>query len=132
MKIYNYLFYKTYILAKRSGNFNDTPILGGILFVIPCVMFNIFTIMFLIEANEIKVFYFSTLNRVIFGIVLVATILAYYYYNGRYKKIIEKFETQKKGKFQLHPIIVIIIYYALSFCLLLLSGLYKNHDWIFA
>lgn len=26
MRIYNYLFYKTYILAKHSRNFDDTPV----------------------------------------------------------------------------------------------------------
>ena len=50
MKIYNYLFYKTYILAQRSGNFNDVPVLGGLLFVLPCLMFNIFTIFGLLDA----------------------------------------------------------------------------------
>lgn len=32
MRIYNYLFYKTYILAKHSRNFDDTPVYGGIIF----------------------------------------------------------------------------------------------------
>ena len=43
MRIYNYLYYKTYLLAQRSKNFDDIPVLGGMLFVIPCFMFNIFT-----------------------------------------------------------------------------------------
>ncbi len=31
MKIYNYLFYKSYQMGERSKNFEGMPILGGIL-----------------------------------------------------------------------------------------------------
>jgi hypothetical protein len=69
--------------------------------------------------------------KYIFTFSLLGFLLLYYLYNGRYKRIIEKFEQRKKGK-SIHPIIVIIIYFGISFGLLLLAGLYKNHDWIFA
>jgi len=62
---------------------------------------------------------------------LLGLILLYYLYKGRYKRIIEKYE-QKKKIISIHPIIVIIIYYGISFVLLLLAGMYKNRDWIFA
>jgi len=134
MRIYNYLFYKTYILAQRSGNFNDAPVLGGIIYVIACVMFNIFTVSFIIQGAgiiETDFIIFDKQYKWIFSILLVILVLAYYYYNGRYKKIISKYEKEKEGKLIIHPLIVIFIYFSTSFALLLISALYKNGDWIF-
>jgi phosphatidylglycerophosphate synthase len=132
MKIYNYLFYKTYLLSKRSGNFDDVPVLGGLLFVLPCLMFNIFTVFMLLDAWGVNTgVEFKKEYKYVFTFSLLLLLLLYYLYKGRYKKIIEKFEQKEKGK-SLRPIFVIIIYYAISFGLLLLAGLYKNQDWIFA
>lgn len=131
MRIYNYLFYKTYLLSKRSGNFDDVPVLGGLLFVLPCLMFNIFTAFMLLDAWGLNTgIEFKKEYKYIFTFSLLVFLLLYYLYKGRYKKIIEKFEQKKKG-ISIHPIIVIIIYYGISFGLLLLAGMYKNHDWIF-
>ena len=132
MIVYDYLFYKSYILAKRSRNFDDMPILGGIIFVIACVMFNIFAITQVLERVGIFDVEFQKKYKFPFALVLVGIILGYYLFKGRYKKIIEKYDQYKKRRLQLHPIIVIIIYYGISFGLLLLAGLYKNRDWIFA
>lgn len=132
MRIYNYLFYSTYLISKRSKNFEDMPALGGLLFVAPCVMFNIFTVFGLLDAwglntsIDIKKEY-----KFFFSVSLVVLLLIYYLYKDRYKRIIENFGQKKKG-ISLHPIIVIVIYYGISFILLLLAGMYKNHDWIFA
>ena len=132
MRIYNYLFYKTYLLSQRSKNFDDVPVLGGLLFVLPCVMFNIFTVFMLLSAWDVKTgVEFKREYKYVFTFSLLFLLLFYYLYKGRYKRIIEKFEQKKKG-ISIHPIIVIIIYYGISFGLLLLAGMYKNHDWIFA
>ncbi len=133
MRIYNFLFYKTYLLAKRSRNFDDSPVLGGLIYVTICLSLNFFTIVGLLEAigydNGID---FKKEYKYPFGLILVILLFIYYNYKGRYKKIIEKYESKNQGKAQVHPVIVIIIYYGLSFGLLLLTGMYKNHDWIFA
>jgi hypothetical protein len=132
MRIYNYLFYKTYLLSQRSKNFDNVPALGGLLFVAPCLMFNIFTIFGLLDAWGVNTsIEFKKEYKFIFSMSLVVILLLYYLYKGRYKRIIEKFEQKKKG-ILIHPIIVIITYYGISFGLLLLAGMYKNHDWIFA
>lgn len=131
MRIYNYLFYKTYLLSKRSGNFDDVPVLGGLLFVLPCIMFNIFTVFMLLDAWGVNTgIEFKKEYKYVFTFSLLLLLLLYYLYKGRYKRIIEKFEQKEKG-ISLRPIFVIIIYYAISFGLLLLAGLYKNQDWIF-
>lgn len=133
MRIYNYLFYKSYLLAKRSKNFDDIPALGGLIFVAACLMFNIFTIEILFQATGIIDEYpFKPEYKYVFSIALVTLVLLYYLLKGRYKRIIDDYEQKKSGNVQLHPIFVIIIYYVVSFGLLLLAGMYKNHDWIFA
>jgi hypothetical protein len=132
MRIYNYLFYKTYLLSKRSKNFDDVPVLGGLLFVLPCLMFNIFTIIGLLEGLNIDTHIeFKKEYKYLFTFSLLLFLIFYYLYKGRYKRIIESFE-QKKGGINLHPVIVIIIYYGISVFLMFLAATYKNQDWIFA
>ena len=133
MRLYNYLFYKTYLLAFRSRNFDDMPALGGIIFVVACLMFNIFTIVIFLEGVGILDEYpFSEKWKYPFSFVLLALVLVYYLYHNRYKRIVEGYNQKYKDKSQVHPIIVILIYYLLSFGFLLLAGLFKNHDWIFS
>lgn len=133
MRIYNYLFYKTYVLALRSKNFDDIPALGGLIFVVLCVMFNIFTLTFLFEGlGIIDDVSFKKEYKYVFSLTLVLLLLWYYMYKGRYKKIVSYYEQKNKGESQLYPIIVIIIYYGISFGLGMLAAMYKNHDWIFA
>jgi hypothetical protein len=132
MRIYNYLFYKTYLLAQRSKNYNDMPVVGGFTFVSLCLMFNIFTIIGFIEGLGFNTsIEFKKEYKYVFCFVLLGFLLFYYCYKGRYKKIIERYERKKKGV-QLHPVMVIIIYYGISVCLMFLAAFYKNHLWIFA
>ncbi len=133
MCIYNLLFYKTYLLAIKSGNFDDIPVLGGLMFIVLCVMLNIFTIFGFIEGLGIEMgITFSEEYKFPFCLLLVGFLLFYYLYKGRYKKIVEYYE-QKEGLIKrLHPVVVIIVYLVLSFFLMLLAATFKNHDWIFA
>ncbi len=132
MRIYNYLFYKSYLLAKRSRNFDDIPVLGGISFVALCVMLNLFSVFLFIEGLGVSTgVEFDKKYKYLFSLLLVLLLLFYYSYNERYKKIVESFEQNKK-QIQLHPIVVIILYYGISVLLFFLSATYKNHDWIFA
>jgi phosphatidylglycerophosphate synthase len=116
---------------QRSKNFDDIPALGGMIFVTGCLMLNIFTVFLLLEGLGINTgIEFKKEYKYVFTLSLVASLLFYYSYKGRYKKIVESYEQKKKGK-QLHPVIVIIIYLASSFLLGMLAAMYKNHDWIF-
>jgi hypothetical protein len=132
MGIYNYLFYKSFILYKKSKNFDDIPVLGGLVFLSICVLFNLSTLFIFLEGFGVN----TGINLMIkhkyfvaFG--LLGLLLFYYSYKGRYKRIIKHYE-DKKSAIKIHPVIVIIIYYVGSFGLLLLAGLFKNKDWIFA
>ncbi len=139
MWIYNFLFYKTFLLAQRSRNFDDTPVLGGMLIVILCVIFNIFTILgFLDGIGFLKSIGLKTSITISkpyqfpFALALIVLLLFYYQYKGRYKKIIEHYEGKTGFIMRLYPLIVILIYVVSSFLLLLIVAAFKNHDWFFA
>ncbi|MDR2909963.1 MAG: hypothetical protein LBV47_01145 [Bacteroidales bacterium] len=133
MKIYDYLFYKTYILAEKSRNFEGIPVLGGIIFVGFCVVMNVGAIVMLAEGFGINVdIDFGGWHKYPLGIGTTALLLFYYYHKGRYRKIIGRYEAKAAGRKKIHPLIVIAIYYVSSFGLALLTGLFKNKDWIFA
>ena len=120
-------------MAVRSGNFDDLPVLGAILFVGFGLMLNFFSIMFFLTGIDLLQVSFDTKYRFIFSLGLVLVLLAYYLYKDRYKAILSKYEKreqlQKKG---IHPIIVFVLYYSISAGLLLLAGIFKNGDWIFS
>ena len=133
MMIYNYLFFKGYQLAVRSRNFDDMPVLGAIVFVVLCIMFNIFTVFLLLEGLGWADVSFKKEYKFPFALGLVLVILFYYLYKKRYKKVLERYEQQERVRgIGWHPVLVFIMYYGISFGLMLLAGLYKNGDWIFA
>ncbi|WP_156305475.1 hypothetical protein [Sphingobacterium endophyticum] len=133
MSVYNYLFYKSYQLAVRSKNFDDMPVLGAIIFVVACVMFNIFTISLVLEGLGVIDISFKKEYKFPFSIVLVLIILMYYRHKDRYKNIIKKYENRERELGQgIHPVIVIIFYFIISFAVMLLAGLFNNGDWIFS
>ena len=133
MSVYNYLFYKSYQLAVRSKNFDDMPVLGAIIFVVACVMFNIFTISLILEGLGVIDISFKKEYKFPFSIVLVLIILMYYRHKDRYKNIIKQYENRERELGQgNHPVIVIIFYFIISFAVMLLAGLFKNGDWIFS
>src|SRR5687767_12073127 len=108
------------------------PTLGGIIFVGICVVFNLFTIYFLIEGLGLKTVSFKKEYKYPFALILVVVLLMYYLFDSRYKKINEKYEKkERKAGRSIHPIFVIVAYFAVSFGLMLLTALFKNGDWIF-
>jgi len=133
MWIYNYLFYKSFVAAKKSKNFEDIPVLGGLMFLVLCIEFNFFTVLGFLEGLGVNTFDEYILKyKWFFAFGLLGLLLFYYSYKSRYKKIIKYYDDRKDKMIQIPAFIVIIIYYLGSFGLLLLAGLYKNRDWIFA
>lgn len=133
MRIYNYLFFKGYQLAVRSRNFDGMLVFGAISFVVLCIMFNIFTVFLLLEGLGWVAVSFEKEYKFPFILGLVLVILFYYLYKERYKKILERCEQKERVRgIALHPVLVFIMYYGINFGLMLLAGLYKNGDWIFA
>ena len=133
MCIYNLLFYKTYLLAIKSGNFDDCPVLGGVIYVALCAMFNIFAVVLFIEGLGINTgITFPEEYKIPFSFSLLGFLLFYYLYKGRYKKIVEYYERKEGLIKKIHPVVVLFIYSILSVSFLLLAGIFKNHYWIFA
>jgi formate hydrogenlyase subunit 3/multisubunit Na+/H+ antiporter MnhD subunit len=132
--IYNYLFYKGYQLGKWSKNFDDIPVLAGVMWVCACFIFNLFTIAFLLEGSGITGnLIFDRKYKFIFSLLLVLILIFYYAYKGRYKKIVEKYEDKERNTGKgLHPLIVVTIYFVISFGLMMIAGMYKNNDGIFS
>lgn len=136
--LYNYLFFKGYQLARKSRNWRDTPILFAIMIIAWCLILNLATIFFLLEALGSQCLYFgsffSNLNeyKYLTGAIVLLLLLLYYTYKGRGKRIVTKFEEREKNKEKnIHPGIIVIIAYVMSFVLAMLAAMYKNGDGIF-
>lgn len=136
--IYDYLFYKGYQLAKKSKNWKDTPMLFAIIIISWCIILNLGTLLFLIEGWNKRNLEFggiiSILNdyRYIFGGVIVLLIWIYYAYKGKWKRIVASFEAKEEvRKNNIHPVIIVVTAYIISFLLGMFAAMYKNGDGIF-
>jgi len=136
--IYDYLFYKGHQLAKKSKNWEDTPMLFAIMIISWCIILNLGTLLFLIEGLNKRNLEFggviSILNdyRYIFGGLIVLLIWINYTYKGRWKRVVAKFEAkEKRGKNNIHPVIIVVAAYIVSFLLGVFAAMYKNSDGIF-
>lgn len=131
MIVYNFLFYNAYLLGKKSGNFKDILVLGGVIHVVPFFIYNLFSLILVIEGLKIKVFEYDRSYSFYIAFSLLILFLLYYNVNKRYIKIIDTFDKKnipKSTKFQLF---VVISYHLVGFLIALISGLFKNKDWIF-
>lgn len=131
--IYDYLFYKSYQLAKKSKNWEDTPILLGVMIVGSCLIFNIGTIICLVDGmGFVKYSGFDNKYRYIVGAIVTLCVGIYYSRKNIYMKILERYERKRQGKNNLLPIVVVLFYCIVSILLLVLSAMYKNGDGFFA
>lgn len=134
MRIYDYLFYHIYELALRSESNREMPMFIVVPVISLCIMFNIFTLYFLFEGlgilNSIP---YNKEYRFLGTSVLLILVTIYYLPKRRYKTIYDNFVRNRKSPPKLvYSILVVIVYYVLSFTLLLIAGMYKNQAWIFA
>lgn len=134
--IYDYLFFKSYKLAKRSRNFDGSPVWGGVWGVFPCFVLNILSLMFLSDGlfkSKLSILTGFKVFKYFFILVIILGLLFYYLHNKRWEKIILKFSNrEERYKIKIHPVIVLILAYIISFTLLLLAGMFKNGDGVFA
>ena len=130
---YDYLFYNSYLLAKKSKNFDDEPILGGVFCVFPCLIINSFTVLMFLEAKQVIPESWGEVDiHFLLGLFLVIATYYYYKYDGRWKKVVQKYEAKEKEKGRLiPPIAIFILYYVGSLLALQVVGQYKNGDWLF-
>lgn len=128
--IYDYLFYKSYQLAQKSKNFEDTPLLGGMWSIMLGVIFNFFTIVFVLDKILDSCLAQSNLlsiSKYVLGGIFVFALVLYFRVGGRWKKIIAKYDKkeQQQGR-SIHPLIPILIYHFLSIVLMFLAAMYLH------
>ena len=96
--LYDYLFYYSYKMGMRSHNFDGLPVLAGMMMVTPNMMLDLAILQIVLQI--LAVHWFEELlalglwGRIIY-LGFFVSVYCYYWYNGRYKKIIEKYNLEK-------------------------------------
>lgn len=131
MRIYDLLFYASYKLAQKSGNFDDAPILGGLVFVVVSFSFNLLSIYFILHRFNLMTINFPKQRYAPVNVLLAVSIMLflfiYYKYKNRYKRIVSKYENKKL----LNSWWIVIIYSITSGAIMILSGMFMTKYWIF-
>jgi hypothetical protein len=132
--VYDYLFYKSYQLAKKLKDWEDTPVYFATIVVGVCAILNFASLLFLLEglsgnnSRFIDIFSFAKRFKYIFASILMFLFWLFYSYNDRGEKICKKIELKEKIKNNpANPVIVIILAYVLSIVLINISSMYKHH-----
>jgi len=110
------------------------PMLITIPIIALCFMFNVGAVIFILQGSSIisDVNFFPKSGKIAGGLLFICCIAGYYLYKHRYKEIYESYKLKCNRPFSVwRSIIIVVAYYLVSFGILLLAGLYKNHDWIF-
>ena len=132
MRFYDFLFYASYKQGIKSRNYNDIPILGGMVPVSFCFCLNFATLyVILLDLSLLKAVDLDKIFGIILGILWAASLYFYYAYKGRYKRIIEKIERKKDyiRYYNIPYILVIFIYMAIAISILAIVGyvfIYKD------
>jgi len=131
--MYNYLFYHGYSLALKSKSNRDTPLFLPVAMILVCLIFNLGALSLFFEGLGISSFQFKEEHKFIWVILFSILIFFYYLYGKRYKRILMDYQAQNQHSPTVgYSILIVFLYYVISFLLLLLAGLYRNKDWIFA
>lgn len=98
MILYDYLFYCSYKMGMRSHNFDGLPVLAGMMMVTPNMMLHLAILQVVLQTLEIH--WFEELLALgwwghIIYLGFFVGVYCYYWYNGRYKRIIEKYNLEK-------------------------------------
>jgi len=130
--IYNYLLHKAYKLARLAKNEYDDAIWWAAMIVGSCLIFNIATIIFLLDGIGLITYSgFDNKYRYIGGSLMALIVGGYYSYQGKYRKILKYYESKEENKKNIHPLIVVLSYCVLSVILLVLSAMFKHGNYLF-
>ena len=116
----------------RSHNFDGLPVLAGMMMVIPNMAIHILIIQVILRHLGFHWHDALLLHEVwwrIFYLVFFSFIYLYYWYNGRYKRIIEKYNSGKDIYWKKHPFVTIVLFTVVDlilFCLALMIDKYIN------
>ena len=129
MILYDYLFYCSYKMGMRSHNFDGLPVLAGMMMVTPNMMLHLAILQVVLQTLEVH--WFEELlalgwwGRIIYLGFFVG-VYCYYWYNGRYKRIIEKYNLEKNTYWKRHPFVTILLYVITNFVAFFICLLYTS------
>lgn len=120
MLLCNYLFVKGYQLGIKTRNYDDCPVLGGIIIVGMWITYILGGTLLLIS----HFFHISPsqINRYIYSIILLGGLGIYYSYKGRGHKLVERYEQKQHPFYHLSPYIVVPVALLSSLGFLALAG----------
>lgn len=130
MRLYNYLFAVTYELELRRGG-------KEMLWLWPCshivinLNFIVVALRFILERLDVMRLPDGNFTSYAICICIAIAVICYYLIGKRYKRIVEQYRPYVEKKRKSTLFIIWISYYTISFLLLLTSGFFYNHDWIF-
>lgn len=133
--IYDYVFYHSYKMRQGSGGADDDPVGDGSIGILPGLISNVGTIIFLFEGlvDKRAIPDFGKYVSYIIGIIFIIGVEFYYKRKKKYLKVIAKYDKKYNGKVKKwYHLIVVLSYYILSVLLMYLSVLFRNHDGPFA
>jgi hypothetical protein len=130
MMLYDMLYYKCYTHGAKMGRFRGGFALGAVGPVMSCLLLNTLALSLVLERLlqagwvlvEHPVAFFAVGGCVCGGTV--------WYYNRNCWRILNRYEDSRWIN-RLPLVLVVVAYYALSFGAALLSGIYRNHGWVF-
>ena len=99
-------------MGMRSHNFDGLPVLAGMMMVTPNMMLHLAILQIVLQI--LAVHWFEELlalglwGRIIY-LGFFVSVYCYYWYNGRYKKIIEKYNLEKNTYWKRHPFVTILL-----------------------
>ncbi|MFK1944816.1 hypothetical protein [Bacteroides fragilis] len=102
----------------RSHNFDGLPVLAGMMMVTPNMMLHLAILQVVLQTLEIH--WFEELLALgwwehIIYLGFFVGVYCYYWYNGRYKRIIEKYNLEKNTYWKRHPFVTILLYVITNF-----------------
>jgi len=130
--LYKHLFFHAHSLSLNYGSSKDMPYFFSLTIVALCFMFNVQTMFFLLETFDIVPYIFKREYKWFFPFLFLAIIYGSYMYKERYKLVYQELLSIYGNPNKWTSISIVILYYVLSFIILLITGMYKNGDWIFS
>ena len=129
MMLYNLLYYKCHTRGAKTGRYWGGSALGAFGPVMCCLLLNAVALSLVLERLLQVEWALAEHPVAIFaigGCICGGTI---WYYNRNSRRIIDRYEDSGWGNLPLG--LVVVAYYSLSFGVALLSGIYRNHGWVF-
>ena len=113
----------------RSHNFDGLPVLAGMMMVTPNMMLHLAILQVVLQTLEIH--WFEELLALgwwghIIYLGFFVGVYCYYWYNGRYKRIIEKYNLEKNTYWKRHPFVTILLYVITNFVVFFIVVCIKN------